>query len=122
MPDKSTLTTFVKELRNNSEILSTNEAKIKQKVVQPILHQLGWDIFNDLEPEYSTGKNRVDYALKILNSYKVFMYIRIKLSMLSTQQMLGLFARELCGYGPPRASDQNRSPRRHRERFRNRSC
>jgi hypothetical protein len=76
MPDQSTLATLAKEIRNNSEILSTDEAKIKQKVVLPILHQLGWDIFNELEPELSTGKYRVDYALKILNSYKVFLEVK----------------------------------------------
>lgn len=76
MIDASNLAAFLKELRHNTEILSTDEAKIKQKAVLPVLHQLGWDIFNEVEPEYSTRGRRVDYALKILNNYKVFIEVK----------------------------------------------
>ena len=72
MNNLQNLIAFLNECRRNSDILTVDEAKIKQKVILPILHHLGWDIFNDVEPEYAARGKRVDYALKILNSYKVF--------------------------------------------------
>ena len=72
MNDHESLLVFLSEVRRNRDILTVDEAKIKQKVILPILHHLGWDIFNEVEPELSVPGGRVDYALKVLNSYKVF--------------------------------------------------
>ncbi len=42
-----------------------NEAAVSQGIVLPILHALGWPIFNTriVHPEYSVGGRRVDFAL-----------------------------------------------------------
>lgn len=58
MNNLQNLTAFLTDARRNSDILTIDEAKIKQKLVLPILHHLGWDIFNDVEPEHSVEGRR----------------------------------------------------------------
>ena len=43
----------------------TSEASVSQGVVLPVLHELGWPVFNIhvVTPEYSVGGRRVDLAL-----------------------------------------------------------
>ena len=51
-----------------------NEAAIRQHVVVPLFAQLGWEVFDPAEvvPEYTTAKGRVDYALCVDGSPRVF--------------------------------------------------
>jgi hypothetical protein len=55
--------------------MSRDEASVKQGVILPILQLLGWDPFDlhEVEPEYSVGGRRVDYALRVYGSAKVFL-------------------------------------------------
>jgi hypothetical protein len=67
---KALLTT----LKANPRLLSYNEDQTKMAVVQPIMRRLGWDIENvdEVTPEFSVERRRVDYALRINNRSAVF--------------------------------------------------
>lgn len=49
------------------QVKSYHEAKTKQGFVQPLFRSLGWDFDNvdEVSPEESVSKGRVDYAFKI---------------------------------------------------------
>ena len=55
-----------------------DEAKVKQVVILPIFRGLRWDPDNDQEvcPEYSVAGRRVDYALLIGKTPKVFIEVK----------------------------------------------
>ena len=71
---KGKIESFINELRSNKKIYNFDEGSTKQALVLRLLSLLGWDIFDVEEvcPEYSVNSNRVAYALKVKNSYKVF--------------------------------------------------
>ena len=67
---------FIAGLRDNIEkIRSYNEDTVKQGVILPCLHNLGWEVFNteEVKPEYSIDNKRVDYALRLDNKNKIFL-------------------------------------------------
>lgn len=72
------LTSFIESLRAERRISSFDEAATKQAVVTRLLSLLGWDIFNidEVTPEYSVGRGRVDYSLRIGNINKVFIEVK----------------------------------------------
>ncbi|MBI5235140.1 MAG: hypothetical protein HY886_02695 [Deltaproteobacteria bacterium] len=55
-----------------------NEASVSQGVVMPILHSLGWPVFDTqtVFPEYSVGGRRVDYALCHKGKPAVFIEVK----------------------------------------------
>jgi hypothetical protein len=67
---------FIAGLRDNIEkIRSYNEDTVKQGVILPCLHNLGWEVFDteEVKPEYSIDNKRVDYALRLDNKNKIFL-------------------------------------------------
>ena len=52
-------------IRNIKDGLFVNEASVSQGIIQPILQNLGWNVFNPsiVSPEFSIGGGRVDFAL-----------------------------------------------------------
>ena len=65
---------FISKVLRNERLSSFSEDQAKLAIILPLLHELGWNVFNDEEvvPEYSLGRKRVDYALRTGNSSKVF--------------------------------------------------
>lgn len=55
-----------------------NEAAISQQAVKPVLAELGWAIFDPEEVvhEYTTASGRVDYALCIRGSPRIFVEVK----------------------------------------------
>ena len=64
--------------QSNQRLTTLDEAKIKQVVILPIFRGLRWDSDNDQEvcPEYSVAGKRVDYALLIGKTPKVFIEVK----------------------------------------------
>ena len=68
----------IKEIRDDPNISTWNEARAKQSIILRILSLLNWDIYREIHPEYGgeTGKGvetgKVDYALQINGEDKVF--------------------------------------------------
>lgn len=77
---KQKITELVKkyESLSQSEIKAYHEAKTKQGFIEPLFRALGWDFDNtdEVAPEESASKGRVDYALK-LNGISQF-YVEAK--------------------------------------------
>lgn len=85
------ITTFIKELANNSGLPSYNEDAIKQTIVLPLFQLLGWNIFsiNEVTPEYSLQSKRVDYALRSADKPLVFVEVkRPSISLEDSQEQL----------------------------------
>ena len=61
------LCSFMGRLKSNPRLKNFDEAATKQAVVLPLLRILGWDTSNvdEVYPEYSVEKKRVDYALRL---------------------------------------------------------
>lgn len=72
------LIAFVEKLKNDRRLATFDEATTKQGVVLPILSKLGWDSFNidEVVPEFAVGERRVDYALRLHNTNKVFIEVK----------------------------------------------
>lgn len=62
------------DLRSRGFDAFESEEAVKQGIILPTLQTLGWNVFNtdEVRPEYSTGKGRVDYALLLKSSPTVF--------------------------------------------------
>jgi len=56
---------IVEIITNIKDGLFVNEASVSQGIIQPILQNLGWNVFNPsiVSPEFSIGSGRVDFAL-----------------------------------------------------------
>jgi len=73
------LAAAVEELRGSiAQIQRFSEDEVKQTIVLRLLSALGWNIFNrdEVNPEYSVGGRRVDYALRVGKSNKVFIEVK----------------------------------------------
>ena len=66
-----TLSNCIKEIRNDSNISTWNEAQTREWIIRPILDLLGWGR-REITPEYGVGTRRVDYALEINGDNEVF--------------------------------------------------
>lgn len=55
----------LEEIRRRLRDGIPNEQSVSQGIVLPVLHELGWPVFdvNVVRPEHTTGEGRVDYAL-----------------------------------------------------------
>lgn len=71
------IASFVEGLRKKN-ISALDEAATKNAVVLKLLSLLGWDPFDpdEVKPEYSVGKNRVDYSLRLSRSNRVFIEVK----------------------------------------------
>ncbi len=69
------LTAEIERIRSDPSIPALDEANVKQGVILPILHALGWNPFDveEVKPEHSVGGRRVDYALRPDGRNKVFL-------------------------------------------------
>ena len=69
---------FLKELQTDKKFRDFDEASVKQAIVLKILALLGWDPFdvNEIQPEYSTKKQKIDFVLKQNNSFEVFLIVK----------------------------------------------
>lgn len=65
------LSDCIKEIRNDSNISTWNEAQAKEWIIRPILDLLGWGR-REIIPEYGVGTRRVDYTLQINRDNEVF--------------------------------------------------
>lgn len=72
------LATLFDRIKSNSSFLTVNEAQTTNGIIMPVLNSLGWDVFNTVEvtPEYTVGERRVDFALRVLDTNKVFLEIK----------------------------------------------
>lgn len=72
------LSILFERIKVDSNVLTASEAQTSQGVVLPILHNLKWNIFDTTEvnPEYTVGGKRVDFALQIQGVNKVFLEIK----------------------------------------------
>ena len=65
---------WIKEIKNDPNISTLNEAQARRSVIERILEFLGWDMYNynEVKLEYGVGSGRVDYALQINGDNEVF--------------------------------------------------
>jgi len=72
------LSALFNRIKADSNLLTVSEAQTSQGIVLPILHNLGWEVFNtnEVTPEYSVSGGRVDFALRIHAINKVFLEIK----------------------------------------------
>ena len=75
---KKQIEIFFKETKSNKNISTFDEGSTKQALVLRLLSILGWDIFDvdEVCPDYSVNSNKVSYALRIKNSYRVFIEVK----------------------------------------------
>ena len=61
-----------------NDLMARNEEAVRQTIVARLLNLAGWSIYDSEEvtPEYPVGSERVDYALRIDNSVKVFIEVK----------------------------------------------
>ena len=74
MAMKEKLITAINGIRNGKSISTLNEAEVRTQVIDRILERLGWESFDDNEfvREFSVPGGKVDYALLVNRSPKVF--------------------------------------------------
>jgi hypothetical protein len=76
---KDKISEFINERKSNHEgIVSYNEAETKQAIILPIIRLLGWNDskVDEVTPEYSVEKTRVDYSLRLNNRNKYFIEVK----------------------------------------------
>ncbi len=68
------LNDWIKEIKNDPNISTFNEAQAKRSVIERILEFLGWDMYNYNEVilEYGVETRKVDYALQVNGGNKLF--------------------------------------------------
>ena len=71
----------IEQWQSDERLTKLDEARIKSAVIEPILRGLGWNTKDpdELWPEYSVNdeeKDRVDYALLIGKTPKVFVEVK----------------------------------------------
>jgi hypothetical protein len=79
---------LIEKLRTDKAWLSDGEEKVKQGVILHILSLLGWDDHDtsEVNPEYSVGGGRVDYALCVRGNVWVFLEAKKPVEELKTHE------------------------------------
>lgn len=69
---------FIDSIRSEKKLTSFDEESVKQAIVMKLLFLLDWNIFDidEVRPNYPIKKNKIDYALRLKNSNKVFISIK----------------------------------------------
>ena len=82
------LSDWIKEIKNDSNISTLNEAQAKRSVIERILEFLDWDMYNynEVKLEYGVETLWVDYALLINGENKVFIEAKRPSEKLETHQ------------------------------------
>lgn len=72
------LRSAVLDIRANRDLLVADEASVKAGVVLRLLQILGWNPFDvsEVTPEYIVGGRRVDLALRLSSTNKVFVEVK----------------------------------------------
>ena len=72
------LTAFIQDLKANPKLSGFDEAATKQAIILPLLQLLGWNTSNidEVTPEFSVEKKRVDYSLRLSNTNEVFLEVK----------------------------------------------
>jgi hypothetical protein len=85
---------FIAQLKTSSELSLYSEAETKQFVVLPLLRHLNWDDGDrgQVRPEYAVQSRRVDYALMVRATPKVFLEVK------RSDQELGIYQEQLLDY------------------------
>ena len=75
---KEELLHLIRDLRGDQKIFGLDEASTKQARILRPLFVLGWDHFNinEVAPEYGVESKRVDFALRLANTSKVFIEVK----------------------------------------------
>jgi hypothetical protein len=90
----TSLRSFIDQVKNERDrIQGFDEATTRQHIVQRILHILGWDIFDELIPEYQIENGRVDFAVQVDAISYVFLEVkRVGASLEDAQEQLLRYA------------------------------
>lgn len=85
---------LIQKLKTERRLAGLDEAATKNGILLPLLSKLGWDTFNidEVVPEYAVGGKRVDYALRLGNTNKVFIEVK------KTSEELGRHQEQLLNY------------------------
>ena len=69
---------LIARLKKNPRLRSFDEAATKQAIILPLLKILGWDTYDveEVYPEYTVEKRRVDYALRIQGRNEFFLEVK----------------------------------------------
>lgn len=72
------LISLIEELKADREVEKYDEASTRQSIILPVLEELGWRPRkrDEVYPEYSVGKGRVDYALRLHGENKIFIEVK----------------------------------------------
>ncbi len=72
------LAQFLTEIQTDSKFKGLEEASIKQAIILKTLLLLGWDPFdvNEIQPEYLTKMQKIDYAIRQKDSVKAFLIVK----------------------------------------------
>jgi len=69
---------LINEIKKDRRLKTFDESSTKQFVILRILSSLGWNIYDpdEIQPEYSIGSFKVDFALKHKGVVKVFIEVK----------------------------------------------
>ena len=88
------LTAEIERIRSDMTIPTLDEDNVKRVVIEPILKELGWNIYNTREfrSEYNLSGGKVDYALHLEDEPYVFLEAK------NPREELGKHQRQLLEY------------------------
>ncbi len=74
----SQMQSFIEDLKESRRLEAFDEAATKQAVILRLLSLLGWNCYDidEVTPEYSVSSQRIDYALRLHHSNKVFIEVK----------------------------------------------
>ena len=88
------LTAEIERIRSDTTIPTLDEDNVKRVVIEPILKELGWNIYDTREfrSEYNLSGGKVDYALHLEDEPNVFLEAK------NPREELGKHQRQLLEY------------------------
>lgn len=88
------LTAEIERIRSDKSIPTLDEDNVKRVAIEPILRELGWNIYDTKEfrSEYNVSGGKVDYSLRLENMTKVFLEAK------KPREELGKHQRQLLEY------------------------
>ena len=88
------LTAEIQRIRSDTTIPTLDEDNVKRVVIEPILKELGWNIYDTREfrSEYNLSGGKVDYALHLEDEPNVFLEAK------NPREELGKHQRQLLEY------------------------
>ena len=88
------LTAEIERVRSDKSIPTLDEDNVKRVAIEPILGELGWNIYdtNEFRSENKLSGGKVDYSLRLENKTKVFLEAK------NPREELGKHQRQLLEY------------------------